>query len=51
MKTKKTTKEIKKAREVKIESELKSEFGNVYCDDFLDEEAFMLVNCDDYEEE
>ena len=52
MKTKTKTKEIKKAREIKIESELKSEFGNVYCNDFLDEEAFMLVNSDDdyYEE-
>jgi len=51
MKTKTTTKEIKKAREFKIENELKSEFGSVYGDDFLDEEAFMLVNSDDYEEE
>jgi len=46
MKTKTTTKEIKKAREFKIENELKSEFGSVYGDDFLDEEAF-LCNCDD----
>jgi len=51
MKTKAKTEQIKKAREFKIETELKSEFGSVYCDDFLDEEAFILANCDDYEEE
>ena len=51
MKTKTKTEQIKKEREFKIESELKSEFGSVYSDDFLDEEAFMLCNCEDYEEE
>ena len=49
MKTKTKTKQIKKEREFKIENELKSEFGSVYCEDFLDEEAFMLCNAEDDE--
>jgi len=47
MKTKTKTKEIKKARELKIENELKSEFGSVINDDFLDEEAFALAGEED----
>ena len=46
MKTKTKTKEIKKARELKIENELKSEFGSVINDDFLDEDAFAMA-CDE----
>jgi len=47
MKTKKTTKERKQSREVKIQSDLEKEFGSVLNDDFLDEEAFMLVAYDE----
>ena len=46
MKTKIKTKEIKRAREFKIENELKSEFGNVFNNDFLDEDAFAMA-CDE----
>ena len=49
MKTKTKTEQIKKEREFKIENELKSEFGIVYNNDFLDEEAFMLCNAEDDE--
>ena len=46
MKTKTTTKKIKREREFKIENELKSVFGNVFNNDFLDEDAFAMA-CDE----
>lgn len=47
MKTKKISKQRKNARKVKIESELKSEFGDVFSEDFLDEEALILAMADE----
>ena len=47
MKTKTKTEQIKKEREFKIENELKNEFGSVYNNDFLDEEALALAGEED----
>ena len=49
MKNKKPTKKKRQTKEISIESELKGEFGSVYSDDFLDEEALILAMDDDYE--
>ena len=47
MKTKKVTKTRKALRAITVEDELKSELGEVYSDDFLDEEAMAMVGDDD----
>lgn len=49
MKTKKVSKDRKKIREFNIESELKGEFGDVFSDDFLDEETMILTMAEDEE--
>lgn len=47
MKTKKATKNKKALRAVTVEDELKSEFGSVYSEDFLDEESMIMAGDDD----
>ena len=47
MKTKKVSKERKQIRKLKVEPELREEFGKILSNDFLDEDAFAMANCDD----
>ena len=49
MKTKSVTRQRHAEREFNIDAELKGEFGDVYSEDILDEEAMCLAMADDEE--